>query len=225
VGVDPASSRVRVRRGARKGRYDAEAVASVLARGLVAHVAFVDREQPFCLPMLYAHVGDRLYVHGSRASRMLRRLSESAPVCVTVTVVDGLVLARSAFEHSVNYASVIALGRFATVEGEAEELLALESFTEKLLPGRWREVRKPSRAELKATTILSLALDEASVKLRTGPPDDGRSADATLPVWAGVVPIETRFGEPLPAPDLAPDVVRSASVERLLELDAQRSSS
>jgi nitroimidazol reductase NimA-like FMN-containing flavoprotein (pyridoxamine 5'-phosphate oxidase superfamily) len=217
VATAPASPRVRLRRGARKGRYDEAAVASVLARGLVAHVAFLDGDQPFCLPMLYAHVGNDLYVHGSRASRAVRRLSVGVPACATVTVIDGFVLARSVFEHSANYASVIALGRFAPVEGEAASLAALEAFTEKLLPGRWHEVRPPSSGELKATAILSLTLDEASVKLRSGPPDDCRSADAMLPVWAGVVPIESHFGDPMPAPGLAPETALSPSVERLLQ--------
>ena len=215
VNGTPASARVRVRRGAHKGRYNDAAVAAALARGLVAHIAFVDGDQPFCIPMLYAHIGNRLYVHGSRASRVMRCLGAGIPACVAVTIVDGLVLARSAFEHSANYSSVIALGGFVRVDDEDEMLGVLEAFTNKLLPGRWAEVRGPTKKELKATAIASLDLDEASVKLRIGPPDDDHSSDAALPVWAGVVPMETHYGEPVASPGLSPGIVLSPSVRGL----------
>src|SRR5688572_14255967 len=143
--------------------------------------------------MLYARVGDRIYIHGSTASRAVRALGAGAPACVTVTVVDGLVLARSAFEHSANYDAVMAFGRFTPVEDDAERLLAFEAFTEKLLPGRWDEVRQPSPKELKATEILAMEIEEASVKTRGGPPDDDDSPDAELDTWAGVVPILRTF--------------------------------
>jgi uncharacterized protein len=212
-----AADRVRVRRGARKGHYDRASIDAVLDGGLVGHVAFVDGQQPYCIPMLYARVGDRVYIHGSTASRAMRALAGGAAACLTVTIVRGLVLARSAFEHSANYESVVALGVFQPVEDAAERLAAFEAFTEKLLPGRWNEVRGPSRKELKATTILALTIDEASAKVRSGPPDDDASADAAIDTWAGVVPILTSFGEPEPSPGLRPGIPVADSVNRLLD--------
>jgi nitroimidazol reductase NimA-like FMN-containing flavoprotein (pyridoxamine 5'-phosphate oxidase superfamily) len=211
--------RIRVRRGPHKGRYDRTAIAAALDGGLVAHVAFVDGDQPCCIPMLYARIGDRILVHGSTASRAMRTLAGGAPACLTVTTVRGLVLARSAFEHSANYESVVAFGRFDVVEDPVERLAAFEAFTEKLLPGRWSEVRQPNRKELKATLILSLPIDQASAKIRTGPPDDDDSEDAALDTWAGVVPISTAFGAPEPSPGLRAGIEPGASVRRLLERD------
>ena len=208
--------RIRVRRGAHKGRYDRATIDAALDGGLVAHVAFVDRDQPCCIPMLYARVGDRVLVHGSTASRAMRILAGGAPACLTVTTVRGLVLARSAFEHSANYESVVVFGRFDVVADPADRLAAFEAFTEKLLPGRWSEVRQPNRKELKATLILSLPIDQASAKVRTGPPDDDDSADAALETWAGVIPISAAFGVPEPSPGLRPGIEPGASVARLL---------
>ena len=212
----PASERVRVRRGPHKAHYDRETIDAVLDRGLLCHVAFAVDGDAYCVPMLYARVGDIVYVHGSAASRALRALANGASACLTVTVVDGLVLARSAFEHSTNYESAMLFGRFAKVADLDERLVALEAFTEKLLPGRWSEVRGPSERELKATAILSMPIEEASAKRRTGPPDDDESPDAELETWAGVVPIETSFGEPVASPGLRPDIPLSASLRRLL---------
>jgi nitroimidazol reductase NimA-like FMN-containing flavoprotein (pyridoxamine 5'-phosphate oxidase superfamily) len=166
--------------------------------------------------MLYARVDDRVYVHGSTASRTMRTLGAGADACLTVTLVNGLVLARSAFEHSANYESVVLYGRLEDVPDAADRLAAYEAFTEKLLPGRWDEVRQPSRKELKATTILALPIDEASAKIRIGPPDDDDTEDADLDTWAGVVPILTSFGEPEPSPGLRPGIALSDSVRRLL---------
>jgi nitroimidazol reductase NimA-like FMN-containing flavoprotein (pyridoxamine 5'-phosphate oxidase superfamily) len=210
------SGRVRVRRGPKKGCYDRAAIAAVLDRGLLAHVAFAVDANVYCIPMLYARAGDKVYIHGSTASRALRRLAGGAAACFTVTIVEGLVLARSVFEHSANYESVIVFGRFAAVAGEAERLAALEAFTEKLLPGRWSEVRAPSRQELKATAILAIPITEASVKRRSGPPDDDDTPDAALDTWAGVIPLVTSFGTPIASPGLQPDTPLSASVRGLL---------
>ena len=212
-------SRVRVRRGPHKGRYDRESVDRVLDRGLLAHVAFVDGDDAVCIPMLYARVGDRVYIHGSTKSRAIRALAAGAPACVTVTVVDGLVLARSAFEHSANYESAMAFGTFALVEDPEERMRAFEAFTEKLLPGRWNEVRQPNATELKATEILAMEIGDASAKVRSGPPDDDDSADAEWDTWAGVVPIVTSHGPPEPSPGLRPGVALSDSVRRLLTPD------
>jgi uncharacterized protein len=212
-----ASERVRVRRGPHKGRYDRATIDAILDRGLLCHVAFAVDGDAYCVPMLYARVGDTVYVHGSAASRALRALANGASACLTVTVVDGLVLARSAFEHSTNYESVMVFGRFTNVAEFDERVVALEAFTEKLLPGRWNEVRGPTERELKATAILSMPIDEASAKRRAGPPDDDDSPDAELDTWAGVVPIETSFGEPLASPGLRPGIPLSASLRLLLK--------
>ena len=210
-------ARVRVRRAPHKGHYDRATIDAVLDAGLVAHVAFVDGEQPCCIPMLYARVGDRVYVHGSTASRTMRALGAGASACLTVTLVRGLVLARSAFEHSANYESAVLFGRFEEVADPEDRIAAFEAFTEKLLPGRWVEIRPPNRKELKATLILALTIDEASAKVRTGPPDDDDTPDADLETWAGVVPIVTWYGPPEPSPGLRPQIQPGASVTRLLD--------
>lgn len=215
--TEPYSARVRVRRGHEKGRYDRETINAILDRGLVAHVAFVAEDgDVYCVPTLYARVGDKIYIHGSRASRTLRALANGAPSCVTVTILDGLVLARSVFEHSANYESVMAFGGFAAVEDEKERLVALEAFTEALIPGRWREVRPPSHQELRQTHILAMPINEAAAKVRSGPPDDDDTPDAEIETWAGSVPIETRFGTPLASPGLRPGILPSESVKRLI---------
>jgi nitroimidazol reductase NimA-like FMN-containing flavoprotein (pyridoxamine 5'-phosphate oxidase superfamily) len=211
-----ARPRHHVRRHPERGRYDRAAVDAVLDSALFAHVAFVDGGQPFCIPMLHARVGDALYVHGSTASRAIRTLAGGAAACVTVTVLRGLVLARSAFEHSANYESAMVLGRFRRVEGEDERLAAFEAFTGKLIPGRWGEVRAPNQTELKATEILALTIEEASAKVRSGPPSDDGSPDAEIPTWAGVVPVITSFGEPVPSPGLRSGIALSPSVRDLL---------
>jgi nitroimidazol reductase NimA-like FMN-containing flavoprotein (pyridoxamine 5'-phosphate oxidase superfamily) len=198
--------RIRIRRNPKKGRYERATVESILDRGLVAHVAFVDDGEPVCIPMLYARVGGRLYIHGSRASRAMRLLAAGSHACMTVTLMQGLVLARSAFEHSANYESVVAFGRFEPIDDVDERLAALAAFTDKLLPGRFGEVRSPNAKEMKATMVLAMPIDQVSAKVRHGPPDDDDSEDAALDVWAGEVPIVTAFGEPVPSPGLRPDI-------------------
>jgi uncharacterized protein len=200
------SARTRIRRIPENARYDRSAIDAILDEALVAHLGFVDGGQPYVIPTLHARVVDVVYVHGSAASRTLRRLAAGAPVCLTATVLDGLVLARSVFEHSVNYRSVVVLGTATLVAEPDEKLRALEAFSEQLVRGRWANVRHPSERELKATSILSLPLDEASAKLRNGPPSDGDSPDAELDVWAGIVPLELRALAPVPAPELRPGI-------------------
>jgi nitroimidazol reductase NimA-like FMN-containing flavoprotein (pyridoxamine 5'-phosphate oxidase superfamily) len=211
------SDRVRVRRNPTRGHYDRASIDDVLGRGLLAHVAFFDGRDPCCIPMLYAHFGDRIYIHGSTASRAIRALADGAAACVTVTIVHGLVLARSAYEHSANYEAVMAFGAFELIDDEAERLAAFEAFTERLLPGRWEEARQPNAQELKATAILAMEIDEASAKIRTGPPDDDESPDAERNVWAGVVPIVSSYGTPVPSPGLRPGIPLSPSVRELLQ--------
>jgi nitroimidazol reductase NimA-like FMN-containing flavoprotein (pyridoxamine 5'-phosphate oxidase superfamily) len=199
------SERTRVRRLPERGAYDREQVDAILDAGLVCHLGFVHKGHPFVIPTLFARVGDEVYVHGSSASRMLRTLKDGVDACLTVTLVDGLVLARSIFHHSVNYRSVVVLGRAVEVTEADEKLRALEAFAERILPGRWAEVRWPSRQELKATSILRLPLDEASAKVRAGPPKD-EAEDYCLPVWAGVIPLALRAGEPQADPRLPFDL-------------------
>jgi uncharacterized protein len=185
---------LRVRRLPERGRYDRETIDAILDEALVCHVGFVDRGQPFVIPTLHARVGSVLYLHGSQASRTLRALRSGAAVCVTATVVDGLVLARSAFHHSMNYRSVVVLGVATEVAGD-EKLRALQAIAEHIVPGRWDDVRLPNETELRATSVLRVPLDRASAKLRVGPPKDDE-ADLDLQVWAGELPLRTVALEP-----------------------------
>jgi uncharacterized protein len=196
------TDRTRVRRVPQRGIYDRETIDAILDEALISHMGFVHEGQPVVIPTLHARLGDRLFLHGSAASRMLRTLEQGVPVCATATLVDGLVLARSAFHHSVNYRSVVVFGQATPVEPESR-IQVLELFTEKLVPGRWADVRPPTRQELKGTNVLSLPLDEASAKVRTGPPIDD-DEDYDLPVWAGVLPIRTVVDPPQPDPRLDP---------------------
>jgi uncharacterized protein len=199
----PASDRTRVRREPTRGAYDRATIDAILDEALVCHLGFVDSGQPYVIPTLFARLGDDLYVHGSSASRMLRTLDGGVDACLTVTLIDGIVLARSIFNHSINYRSVVVLGRATAVTDIDEKRRALEAFSGRLLPGRWADVRPPTATELKATSILRLLLHEASAKVRTGPPKDNEE-DYGWPVWAGVIPLALAAGEPQPDPALQP---------------------
>lgn len=206
------TQRTQVRRLPERGAYERETIYSILDEGLVCHVGFVADGAPFVIPTGYARQGDMLYIHGSTASRMMRALGTGVEACITVTLLDGLVLARSVFHHSMNYRSVVILGRGRRIEDEAEKLLALEWIVEHLVPGRWREARHPSAQEMKATSVLAFSLAEASAKTRSGPPGD-EEEDYALPVWAGVLPFALAKGavirdERLPAEIGVPDYVR-----------------
>jgi uncharacterized protein len=190
------TERTRVIREPQRGVYDRETIYRILDEGLVCHVGFSVDAQPFVIPTLYARVGDAIYFHGSAASRMLRGVTGGVPVCVTVTLTDGLVLARSVFNHSMNYRSVVALGKASLLEAPAEKFEALHAFTEKILPGRWEDARQPNEKELKATSILKLPLTEVSAKIRSGPVQDDEE-DYALPVWAGIVPLHVQAGTPM----------------------------
>ena len=194
--IIPPTQRTRTVREAHRGVYDRESIYKILDEGFVCHVGFAVDGQPFVIPTLFARIGDAIYFHGSAASRMLRGVSEGANVCVTVTLTDGIVLARSVFNHSMNYRSVVALGKATLVEEPQEKLEALRAFTEKILPGRWDDARQPNEKELKATSILRLPLTEASAKVRVGPPEDD-APDYALPVWAGVIPLGVVAGAPI----------------------------
>lgn len=191
------TARTRVKRLPDRGKYDRETVFAILDEALVCHVGFVADGQPYVIPTLFARVGEQIYIHGSAASRMLRTLSGGVQMCVTVTLIDGLVLARAAFHHSMNYRSVVVLGRATLVESREDKLKALEAFTEKIVRGRWADVRQPNESELKQTTVLSLPLEEVSAKVRAGGPKDDKE-DYDLPIWAGVLPLPVVPAAPIP---------------------------
>lgn len=210
---DTPTERTRVKRLPKRGAYDRSTIYAILDEAFICHVGFVADGQPYVIPTGYARIGDDLYIHGSAASRMLRNIAEGIDVCVTVTLVDGLVLARSAFHHSINYRSVVILGKASPVDEEDEKAKALEAFTEHVIPGRWAEVRWPNELEIKATSVLKLPIDEASAKIRTGGPVDDE-ADYSMNAWAGVVPLRMSKGDPiaderLPDDTALPDHVRN----------------
>jgi nitroimidazol reductase NimA-like FMN-containing flavoprotein (pyridoxamine 5'-phosphate oxidase superfamily) len=205
------SERARVRRTPSRADYDRATIDAILDEALVAHLGFAVDGQPYVIPTLHARRGDEVFVHGSAASRMVKTLGAGIPVCLTATLIDGLVLARSAFHHSMNYRSVVVLGCARMVEGVEEREAALEAFTERLVPGRWGEVRPPSPQELKGTRVLALSLDEASAKLRTGGPVDDKE-DYASDAWAGTVPLRLQPGAIEPDPLLRGDVPLSPSV-------------
>ncbi len=195
------TDRTRVRRLPDRGAYDREVIDGSLDEGFICHVGFVTDNGPVVIPTGYGRIGDMLYIHGSAASRMLRTLRDGVEMCLTVTLVDGLVLARSAFHHSMNYRSVVAFGRATLVEDDAEKMRALHAISDHIVRGRWEDARKPTAQEMKATLVLALRLTEVSAKIRTGPPKDDEE-DYDLPVWAGVVPTRLEYNEPIPDPRL-----------------------
>ena len=195
--------RTRVVREAERGVYDRETVYGILDEGFLCHVGFAVDGQPFVIPTSYGRKDANLYIHGSAASRMLRQMKEAVPVCVTVTLLDGLVLARSVFNHSMNYRSVVVLGKASLVEDPGEKIAALHALAEHIIPGRWDDARQPNERELKATSVLRVPIEEFSAKVRSGPPIDDEE-DYTFPTWAGVVPLEMIAGAPINDPRLDP---------------------
>jgi nitroimidazol reductase NimA-like FMN-containing flavoprotein (pyridoxamine 5'-phosphate oxidase superfamily) len=195
--------RTRLVREAERGVYDRETAYRILDEGFLCHVGFVADGQPFVIPTSYGRKDDRLYIHGSAASRMLRQLKEGVPVCVTVTLLDGLVLARSIFNHSMNYRSVVILGKATPVDDPSEKIEALRLLSEHIITGRWADARQPNERELKATLVMRVPIEEFSAKVRTGPPIDDED-DYSFPTWAGVVPLETVSRPPINDPRLDP---------------------
>jgi uncharacterized protein len=207
------TARTRVVREADRAVYDRETVYRILDEGFLCHVGFTVDGQPFVIPTSYGRKDASLYIHGSAASRMLRNLKEAVPVCITVTLLDGLVLARSVFNHSMNYRSVVILGKATLVDDPAEKLAALRVLSEHILPGRWDDARQPNERELKATSVLRVPIEEFSAKVRVGPPIDDEE-DYSFPTWAGVIPLEMKTGAPIDDARLiagksAPDYARS----------------
>ena len=199
----PTTARTRIVREPHRGFYDRETAYKILDEGFICHVGFVVDGQPFVVPTGYGRAGDNLYIHGSAASRMLRRLDEGIPVCLTVTLLDGLVLARSIFNHSMNYRSVMVLGTAVAVTDWHEKLEALRLLSEHILPGRWLDVRQPTEQEMKATLVMRLPLGEFSSKVREGAPIDDEE-DYSFPTWAGVIPLRVVADEPITDPKLSP---------------------
>lgn len=199
------TTRTQVRRLPKRATYDKEQVHAILDEGYICHIGFVNDGQPFVIPTGYARFGNQLYIHGSAASRMLRSAGDGVDVCVTVTLVDGFVLARSVFHHSMNYRSVVVLGKARLVADPEEKRAALRCFTNHIVAERWEEARQPTDQELKATSVLALPLEEVSAKVRTGPPVDDEE-DYSMSIWAGVVPIRGQLGEPLPDKRILPGV-------------------
>ena len=201
----PQTPRTTLKRLPKRGSYDREVINSILDEGFICHVGFAVEGKPFVIPTGYARVDDRLLIHGSQASRMLRTLGEGIELCITVTLLDGLVLARSAFHHSMNYRSVVIFGRATPVEDRAEKTSALLALSEHMIPNRWQDVREPNESELRQTTVLSMPIDEASAKIRTGPPLDDEE-DYGMEVWAGLLPLRMVAGQPLADPRLPSDI-------------------
>ena len=191
------TTRTKLRRLPKRGAHDRPTIDAILDEALISHVGFVHDGRPAVIPTLHARIGDDVLIHGSAAGRMLRALATGIDACLTATLIDGLVLARSAFHHSVNYRSVVLYGQAHLISEPDEKERALEAFTDRLVEGRWAEVRRPTRKELKATTVLRLPIEEGSAKVRTGPPIDD-DEDYALDVWAGVVPLTLTRGEPVP---------------------------
>jgi nitroimidazol reductase NimA-like FMN-containing flavoprotein (pyridoxamine 5'-phosphate oxidase superfamily) len=214
--------RTRVTREPERAVYDRAAAYQILDEGFICHVGFVADNQPFVIPTGYGRSEDNLYIHGSAASRMLRNLDQGIAVCVTVTLLDGLVLARSIFNHSMNYRSVVVLGTAVAVGDPAEKLQALRALSEHILPGRWDEARQPNERELKATLVMRLPITEFSAKVRIGPPIDNEE-DYSFPTWAGVVPLQTVIGSPINDPKLDPKTPLPSYVRSYSRTDGAKS--
>ena len=192
----PKAELNRIKRIPKRGHYDRATIYPILDEALIAHVGFTEKDQPYVIPINFARIGDTIVLHGAKSSRLLRHIAAGNPICLEVMVVDGLVLARSVFHHSVNYRSVVLFGTGREIHDDQEKMATLEAITEHLIPGRWREARLPTRKELNATTVVSIKIDLASAKVRSGPPEDD-PADYALPVWAGVLPLQEKALKPV----------------------------
>lgn len=200
-----ATNRSQVKRRPRLGNHDRVIINQILDEALVVHVGFIVDNQPFVIPMGYGRDGDRLYIHGSTASRMLQTLEKSVEVCVTTTLLDGIVIARSLFHHAMNYRSVVLFGRATLVEREDEKMHALKVLSEQIVPGRWEQARTPTPQEVKGTTVLAFPIEEGSAKIRSGEPNDN-AEDYALPIWAGQLPLKLTAGVPISDGKLPADI-------------------
>ncbi|MCZ6899706.1 MAG: pyridoxamine 5'-phosphate oxidase family protein [Bacteroidetes bacterium] len=207
--------KTKIKRVSQRGSYDPDVIYKILDQAFICHVGFIHEGNPVVIPTSYGRIGDNLYLHGSAKSRMLMTLGKGGEICVTVTIVDGLVLARSIFHHSMNYRSVVLFGKPQKVTSEKEKEQALKAFTNHIIPGRWEEVRLPNKKELKGTTVVRLPIGEASAKIRTGPPLDDQE-DYKLPIWAGVIPIKAQPLDAIPDTKLSKDLTTTLSVTNYL---------
>lgn len=203
--------RNQVKRLRERGHYDVATIYPIIDEALICHVGFVLDEQPFVIPTIHARVGDTILLHGAKASRMLRHLEAGGSVCITCTLIDGIVLARSVFHHSMNYRSAVVFGQGQPITDEEERLQALEAFTERLMAGRWADVRPPNKVEMKQTTVVAVPIESASAKMRIGPPKDDEE-DYDLPVWAGVLPLAIQPGAPIADARLRDDIAVPAYI-------------
>jgi nitroimidazol reductase NimA-like FMN-containing flavoprotein (pyridoxamine 5'-phosphate oxidase superfamily) len=209
------TERIKVKRVPNRGIYDINVINAILDANFLCHIGFIHHGHPVVIPTLYGRQKDRLYIHGATSSRMLKSLQENIEVSIAVTLVDGIVLARSAFHHSINYRSVVLFGTAQLIEKEEDKIKALGVISEQVIPGRWKEIRLPNRKELKATTVLYLTINEASAKIRSGPPVDEKN-DYELDIWAGVLPVQVMAKEPVTDPQLKAGIPVSRSVEDYL---------
>jgi len=205
------TGKTKIKRVPQRGNYEPEMIYKILDQAFICHVGFIHEGNPVVIPTAYGRIGDKLYLHGSTKSRMMMTLEKGGEICVTVTIVDGLVLARSIFHHSMNYRSVVLFGKPQKVTSEKEKYQALKAFTNHIIPGRWEETRLPNKKELKSTMVVSMPLQEASAKIRTGPPLDDPK-DYKLPIWAGVIPIRAQLLDALPDTKLSKDLTTPSSV-------------
>ncbi len=208
----PKTTRNQVKRHPERGQYDSAIIYPIIDEALICHVGFVQNHQPYVMPTLHARQGDTILLHGAKGSRLLQHVESGGEVCIAITLIDGIVLARAVFSHSINYRSVVIFGRGTTIADDQDRLQALAAFTERLIPGRWEDARQPNAVELKQTTIVAVAIESASAKIRSGPPKDAEE-DLGLPVWAGVLPLYQASGPPTADPRLqagieVPDYIR-----------------
>ena len=201
-----SSNRSKINRLPSRSFYDKETINKIIDEALYCHVSFVHSNQPYIIPTIHARMNDRIVLHGAKGSRLMKHIAEGNEICIAITHMDGLVLARSVFHHSMNYRSVVIFGKGKLLENKVEKLEALKTITEHLISGRWEDARKPNEKELNATTVVSIDINEASAKIRTGPPIDD-DEDYKLSVWAGVIPISQKFDSPMNDPKLNEDIV------------------
>jgi len=202
----PKTERNRVKRLPQRGFYDYETIYKILDEALICHVGFVDNQEPFVIPINFARMDDAIVLHGSKSSRLLKHIQAGNQICIEATIVDGIALARSAFNHSINFRSVVLFGTGQSIEDEEGKLAALEAVVEHLIPGRWSEARQPDHKELAATQVVSIKIDEASAKIRTGMPVDNEE-DYDLPIWAGLLPMQTAILTPIRDERLKEDIL------------------
>lgn len=214
----PKTEKTRIKRLPKRGHYDRETIYQILDEALICHVGIVENRQPFVMPINFARMGDEIILHGAIASRLLKHIAAKKPVCIEATIVDGLVLARSVFHSSVNYRSVVLFGKGRAVVSDEEKLAALEAVVEHLIPGRWRDARLPNPKELKATSVVAIKIDEASAKVRSGPPGDD-AEDYALPIWAGVLPLEATTLTPVPDEVMPKDIPAPEYVKKYSRKD------